>query len=177
MTNEIAEIFLASSSRTLSTWLERIENCVAQLTPDQIWWRGQENSNAIGNLILHLSGNVRQWIISGVGGVADARDRDAEFGQRETIPPEELLHRLRATVREACEVLSHAASQDLATRRHIQRWDLTLLEAIHHSTEHFALHAGQIAYATKLLTGSDLGFYSAVSKPLAKTPSAQKVTL
>jgi uncharacterized damage-inducible protein DinB len=177
MTNEITEIFLASSRRTLTTWLERIEKCVGQLTPEQIWWRGQENSNAIGNLMLHLSGNVRQWIISGVGGTPDTRNRGAEFAQREPMTIEELLRRLRATVEEACDVLSRAGSQDLTEKRHIQRWEITLLEAVHHSTEHFALHAGQILYATKLLTGSDLGFYGALSKPLPKTATAPKETL
>ena len=172
--NEISEIFLASSRKTLATWIERIEKCVVQLTPKQIWWRGQASSNAIGNLLLHLSGNVRQWIIAGVGGAPDTRKRDAEFAEREPLAPLELVERLKATVREADDVLSRLKSEDLLGRRQIQLWDVTVLEAIHHVTHHFALHAGQILYATKLLTGADLGFYRALGKQIqpqeTKTP-------
>ena len=80
--SEISAIFLDASRKTLSTWLGRVEKCLGQLTPEQIWWRGQDNSNAIGNLVLHLCGNVRQWIVAGVGGAPDTRNRDAEFAQR-----------------------------------------------------------------------------------------------
>ncbi len=157
---DIAQQFLDASRKTLSAWMERIETCVAQLTPEQIWWRGADNSNAIGNILLHLSGNIRQWIVSGVGGAPDTRNRDAEFAQRDPLPPAELLERLKSTVEEADHVLARLTDQDLTERRMIQKvYDVTVLEAIHHVTEHFALHAGQIAYATKLLTGQDLGFY------------------
>ncbi len=162
---DIAQQFLAASRHTLSVWMGRIETCVAQLTPEQIWWRGAENSNAIGNILLHLSGNIRQWIISGVGGAPDTRNRDAEFAQREPLPPVELLQRLKATVQEADQVLARLTDRDLTERRLIQKvYDVTALEAIHHVTEHFALHAGQITYATKLLTGEDLGFYRHLQK-------------
>ena len=158
--SEVSNLFLSSSRKTLSVWLGRIEKCVSQLTPEQIWWRGQENSNAIGNLLLHLSGNIRQWIISGVGGAPDTRNRDAEFAQREMIPTEELVERLKTTVLEADAVLARLTEDDLEQRRRIQvRYDVTVLEAIHHVVEHFAMHAGQILYATKLLTGEDLGFF------------------
>ena len=109
--------------------------------------------------MLHLSGNVRQWIVSGVGGAPDTRNRDAEFAQREPLAAGELLERLRAAVRDADEVLARLQEADLTASRRIQVYDVTVLEAIHHVTEHFALHSGQILYATKLLTGEDLGFY------------------
>lgn len=160
----LTRLFLSASRKTLSTWLERIEKCVAQLTPDQIWWRGQDNSNAIGNLMLHLSGNVRQWIVSGVGGAPDVRNRDAEFARRDPISATELLERLRAAVRDADAVLARLTDEDLPQQRHIQVYDVTVLEAVHHVTEHFALHAGQILYAAKLLTGADLGFYRHLPK-------------
>jgi len=160
---EISRMFVAASRQTLSKWLERIEKCLTPLTSEQIWWRGADNSNAIGNLILHLSGNVRQWIVSGVGGSPDHRDRDAEFACRDSLPLEELRGRLGAAVRAADEVLARLTEDELGQRRHIQGYEVTVLEAIHHVTEHFALHAGQILYATKLLTGQDLGFYRHLS--------------
>ncbi|HYM10009.1 MAG TPA: DinB family protein [Bryobacterales bacterium] len=159
MPADITQQFLASSRQTFATWLARIEKCVDQLTPEQIWWRGADNSNAVGNLMLHLAGNVRQWIVSGVGDTADMRNRDAEFAQREALPANDLRERLRAAVRDADAVLGRLTTDDLTQPRRIQNYDVTVLEAIHHVTEHFALHAGQILYATKLLTGADLGFY------------------
>jgi uncharacterized damage-inducible protein DinB len=156
---EITAVFINASRKALATWLERIQKCVDELTLEQIWWRGQENSNAIGNLMLHLSGNVRQWIASGVGGAPDTRNRNAEFAQRDAVPAAELLQRLRAAVADADQVLASLTAENLLERRQIQKYDVTVLEAIHHVTEHFALHTGQIIYATKLLTGQDLGFY------------------
>jgi len=160
----IDEEFLSASRKTLSKWRERIEKCLGELCEEQIWWRGQENSNAIGNLVLHVAGNARQWIVAGVGKAADTRDRDAEFARREPIAAAELLARLNAAVADADDVLARIRAEDLLEERHIQVYDVTVLQAIHHVTEHFAMHAGQILYATKLLTGSDLGFYRHLSK-------------
>ena len=162
---DVSTAFVAASRKSLDQWLGRIEKCLDQLTEEQIWWRGQENSNAVGNLVLHLSGNVRQWIIAGVGGEKDVRDRDSEFAQREALPIAELRKRLREAVQEADAVLAKLKPEDLLPSRHIQVYDVTVLEAIHHVTEHFALHAGQIIYATKLMTGEDLGFYKNLQKP------------
>lgn len=162
----LGEVFLASSRQTLTRWSGRIDTCLQQLTLEQIWWRQGENSNAVGNLVLHLCGNVRQWIICGAGGAADARNRDAEFAQREAISVAELRERLAATVAEADGVLARLTEDELRAQRHIQVYDITVLEAVHDSVAHFALHAGQILYATKLLTGADLGFY----KHLSGTP-------
>ena len=149
--------FLKFSCEKLTELTARIETCVARLTPEQIWARGADNENAVGNLLLHLSGNVRQWIISGVGGAEDRRDRDSEFGARSGT---DALDRLRATVSEAVEVLKALPHEKLQEKRNIQKhWDLTVLEAIYHVVEHFSMHTGQIIFATKLLTGSDLGFY------------------
>ena len=155
MSNE-AE-FLKYSCEKLTELLGRIETCVAKLTPEQVWMRGAENENAVGNLMLHLSGNVRQWIICGVGGAQDHRNREAEFDARSGS---DALEGLKATVAEAASVIKSLPHGTLAEKRNIQKhWDLTVLEAIYHVVEHFSMHTGQIIFATKLLTGSDLGFY------------------
>src|SRR5579885_430509 len=120
MNEEISSIFLEASRKTLSTWLERVEKCLEQLTPEQIWWRGRENANAIGNLMLHLDGNVRQWILSGIGGAPDTRNREAEFAQREPLDAAALRERLRAAVQEARQVIGRLTPGDLAQRRRIQ---------------------------------------------------------
>ena len=150
--------FLKFSCEKLTELSGRIETCVAKLTPEQIWTRGAENENAVGNLMLHLAGNVRQWIICGVGGAEDRRDRDSEFDAR---TGGDALDRLRSTVAEAVALLTALPPATLAERRTIQKhWDLTVLEAIYHVVEHFSMHTGQIIFATKLLTGTDLGFYA-----------------
>jgi uncharacterized damage-inducible protein DinB len=155
MSNE--EAFLKFSCEKLTELTQRIETCVAKLTPEQIWARGTGNENAIGNLMLHLSGNIRQWIICGVGGAEDRRDRDSEFAAQSG---DDALQRLRSAVSETVALLKDLPPAKLQEKRTIQKhWDLTVLEAIYHVVEHFSMHTGQIIFATKLLTGSDLGFY------------------
>ena len=143
----------------LGHYLPKIERCLEKLTNEQIWWRANEESNSIGNLILHLCGNARQWIVSGVGGQPDARVRDAEFEQREVISRDQLLTLLRSTLSEIETVLRTLDPSTLLEHRQIQGHDVDLLEAIFHVTEHFSMHAGQIFLLTKLLTATDLRFY------------------
>ena len=155
MSNE-AE-FLKFSSEKLTELYGRIATCVDQLSPEQIWARGTPNENAVGNLVLHLAGNVRQWILCGVGGAEDLRDRDSEFDARSG---EDVLDRLRPVVEEAVALIASLQHERLGERKTIQKhWNLTVLEAIYHVVEHFSMHTGQIIFATKLLTGADLGFY------------------
>jgi uncharacterized damage-inducible protein DinB len=156
-------LFLDCSVRRLEQMLDRISSCVSPLTQEQIWARGGENENAIGNLMLHLAGNVRQWIVSGAGGRPDVRDRDSEFAARGGIQKEEVLYRLRQTVGEAVAVIAALTSERLAERVTIQDYDVTVLEAVYHVVEHFSMHTGQIIFATKMLTGADLGFYRHLS--------------
>jgi len=160
----LAREFIEISRRQLRTRLERIEACVGRLGPEQIWGREHQTENAIGNLILHLAGNVRQWIICGVGGAPDQRNRDAEFSRREPIPAAELLARLRQTIDEADAVLAGVPANELLVKRGIQVYDVTVIEAIFHVVEHFAEHTGQIIWATKRMTGEDLGFFRYLSK-------------
>ena len=153
-------LFLDCSARRLKQNVDRLDKCLARLTEDQVWLRGHESENAVGNLLLHLAGNVRQWIVSGIGGTPDSRDRDSEFNAREGPPKSALLAMLRATVEEACKVIEPLSPERLATTVHVQKYDVSVLEAIYHVVEHFAQHTGQIIFATKLLTGEELGFYT-----------------
>jgi len=137
----------------------RIETCLSGLAEMQIWARSSENENAIGNLVLHLNGNVRQWIVSGVGGRPDIRQRDAEFAARGGGSGTELAARLKEAVEEAAGVLVELTPERLGERIVVQHYDVTVLEAIYHVVEHFSGHTGQIIFATKMLTGADLGFY------------------
>src|ERR1700720_1568964 len=153
------EAFLDYSARKLQQLGLRIETCLGALNQDQVWARAGDNENAVGNLVLHLSGNVRQWIVSGVGGQTDIRDRDAEFSAKGGASVADLAQRLRATVDEAVAVLKAVPEQRMRERIVVQKYEVTVLEAIYHVVEHFSMHTGQIIFATKMLTGSDLGFY------------------
>jgi len=138
--------------------LPRIRRCLTALSERELWWRGNEASNSVGNLVLHLEGNVRQWIIAGLGGAPDRRERDREFAERGPIPRRALLARLRRTVAEACRVVSKLSPRDLARVYVIQGFRVTGLQAVAHVTEHFTYHSGQIIFATKLLRAKDLRF-------------------
>src|SRR2546423_14834865 len=112
--NDIGQEFIERSRyHFIQDFLPKIERCLERLTDDQLWWRPNEQSNSIGNLLLHLSGNARQWIVCGVGGAADARNRDAEFAQRDVIPRGELHSLLKRTLAEVEPTLSRFDSDRL----------------------------------------------------------------
>ncbi|HXJ95703.1 MAG TPA: DUF1572 family protein [Terriglobia bacterium] len=138
--------------------LPRIERCFDLLSPEQIWWRPNPASNSAGNLALHLAGNVRQWIVSAVGGAPDARQRDQEFAERGPLPDPELVKVLRVSVRDACRVLRRLSAVELARIYTIQGLQVTGLNAIFHVVEHFAFHTGQIIFISKQQLRRDLDF-------------------
>jgi len=163
-------LFLEFSTKKLRQFLHRIQTCLDLLTEEQIWFRGSDASNAVGNLCLHLAGNVRQWLIHGVGGAPDLRERDAEFDARGDCSKTILLQRLSATVHEACQLLEALPPADLTRVVRPQHYEVTVLEAIYHVVEHFAQHTGQILFATKELTSKDLGFYAHLSRSQTPPP-------
>ena len=165
-------LFLDCSAKTLEQDRSRIETCLGMLTDEQVWARGSANENAIGNLVLHLCGNVRQWIVSGAGGRPGSRDRDSEFAAAGGIPVAELAERLRTVVEDAVAVLSAVTAERLVEPLVVQGYHVTGLEAIYHSVEHFSMHTGQIIFITKMLTGTDLGFYRHLSKASGRQQSA-----
>jgi len=157
--------FLNYACDKLTQLCGRIDICLLKLAPEQIWMRGSENQNAVGNLVLHLTGNVRQWILSGIGGAPNSRVRDLEFSARGGESAAVLGQRLRETVDSAVELLRSLPPARLTERITIQGHDVTLVEAIFHVVEHFSGHTSQIIFITKMVTGEDLGFYSYLSNP------------
>jgi uncharacterized damage-inducible protein DinB len=141
-------------------YLPKIAYCLDQLENEDIWWRPNDASNSIGNLILHLAGNVRQWIVHGISGAPDVRDRPREFNAGETQTKAELMKHLRSTLDAVDAALALLNPDTLHESRTVQGLDVTVLQALYHVVEHFAMHTGQIVYITKLRTGADLGFYS-----------------
>src|SRR5450432_1364100 len=156
----VSKAFVAQARTLLSSdYLPKIERCLETLTDEHLWWRSHENSNSIGNLLLHLSGNARQWIVGGLGAVADRRQRQSEFDERSVKSKAELLTRLKETIAAVDAVLDGFDPALLLMSHQIQAREVTALEAIFHVVEHFSMHTGQIILLTKLLTGNDLRFY------------------
>lgn len=162
---ELAADFLAfSREKLLEQYWPRLRTCVESLNDEQIWWRPNDASNSIGNLLLHLNGNVRQWLVSSFNHQADKRDRPAEFAERRAIPAAEVLETLSATMQEASEVLARLTEADLVAPFDIQGYKVTGLKAVYQVVEHFAMHYGQIVFITKLVRAKDLGFYRELDK-------------
>jgi len=152
------ETFLRFAAENLNEHVGRIRRCVGLLTDEQVWYRANENSNSIGNLLLHLRGNITQWIVSNLGGRAFERDRPAEFAQRVVIAKDVLMRQLEEAVAATTEVI-RGGREKLGQRYKIQAYDVSGLEAIFHVVEHFAYHTGQIITTTKWLLDVDLSLY------------------
>lgn len=158
--NEVSRAFVQQARQLLkSEYLPKLEGCLNILTDEQVWWRANPESNSIGNLCLHLAGNARQWIVSGLGGETDARARQREFDERAMIPNSELLSTLRETLEDVDNVLARFDLERCLEQHEIQGTKVTALAAIFHVTEHFSMHTGQIILLTKMLSQRDLGFY------------------
>ncbi|HMA02690.1 MAG TPA: DinB family protein [Gemmatimonadaceae bacterium] len=139
-----------------ANYLPKLERCLDALDEDDVWWRPNDASNSIGNLMLHLDGSTRAWVLRVAGGRQVVRDRDAEFSERGPIAKAALLARLRATLAEVDEVLSALTEQTLLERRDSPQGEVTVLWGVLHAVEHFAMHTGQIIVLTKLRTGAAL---------------------
>lgn len=157
---DVAGEFISRSRHFLGyEYPTKILRCLDELPSDALWRRVDAQSNSIGNLLLHLTGNVRQWIISSVGGAPDHRQRSGEFAAREGDESHALFAMLRATLDEADAVIATLTTDTLGERRTIQGREVSVLDAVYHVVEHFALHTGQIILLTKLFAPGAIRFY------------------
>lgn len=160
-----SDLFLAfSRQKLLNQYWPRLQACVGQLDDGQVWWRPNESSNSIGNLVLHLEGNVRQWLVASFREETDARNRAAEFSSSSGSSAIELLAKLGGTMDEAAAVLGALTEDQLRAPYEIQGYHIRGLDAVYQVVEHFGLHYGQIAYITKMLTDRNLGFYKELDR-------------
>jgi uncharacterized damage-inducible protein DinB len=165
------DLFLAFSVNKLNQLSSRILDCLDRLSEEDIWARGDDAQNAVGNLVLHLCGNLGQWIGTGVAGRPNTRQRDQEFAARGGVSKQELKQRLEGAVADACSVVAAVPPQRLLEKTVVQNYEVSVLDAIYHVVEHFAQHTGQIIYFTKLVTRQDLGYYSHLARPQQPTPT------
>jgi uncharacterized damage-inducible protein DinB len=159
MHSDIATLFLVHSRNKLRHMCEHIETCLIRLSDDRIWSRGAAHENSIGNLVLHLCGNARQWICAGVGGEQDIRDREGEFSARGGLSGADLISHLKQTIDRAVATLDRVTAARLLDEINPQTGPVSVLEAIYQVVGHFQQHTGQIIFATKILAGEDLGLY------------------
>jgi len=140
----------------------RIAKCLDQLSEEEVWQRPNAASNSMGNLILHLCGNITQYIISSLGGKEDLRVRDEEFSANGGYSKKDLIQKLQSTVEAANEVIQNTSEDELLRVRPVQAYEFSGLGNIIHAVEHYSYHTGQIAFWTKLVKNKDLGFYAGV---------------
>jgi uncharacterized damage-inducible protein DinB len=156
---DITTLFITHSVTKLKKMSEALALCLSKLSEDQIWHRSSDNENAIGNLILHLCGNMQQWIGSGVGGAQDVRVREAEFAARGNLSKDALLELLQERLAHNLAIIEAVTPARLVERITPQGYDVSVLDAIYQVVGHFQQHTGQIIFATKLLTSEDLQIF------------------
>lgn len=166
----IAEAYVAEARKQLAKATRVLRHCLDQLIDEQLSWRPRGSMNSIGNLILHLCGNVRQWIISGVGGEPDQRNRPFEFADRGPFTKEDLIRDLDETVEKANNVLFAVESSRLLVPRCIQGFENTGLSAIFDSVAHFKGHTQEIVCLTRMQLGDDYRFEWAPTTPEEGAP-------
>lgn len=154
MKSDYAKEFIAQSRAFLAEdYLPKIERCIGALTDEDVWWRPDEGSNSIGNLMLHLEGSTRNWIADVAGGENHPRNRQQEFDERRKIPRSELMDRMRKMLAEADAVLARLNPEVLLERRQSRMDEVNVMWAIYHAVEHFSMHTGQIIMLAKMRTG------------------------
>ncbi|MCP9237541.1 DinB family protein [Lewinella sp. JB7] len=159
----VRQSFLAAAVHFLQWNRDRIAICLQELTEEEVWLRPNEQSNSVGNQLLHLNGNIRQWILTGLGGKYDDRIRDAEFSATEGKSKEELYSALNATIAEAIGVVQTLDEATLTTVRPVQAFVHDGTFIVLHVVEHLSYHTGQIVFWTKQLRNKDLDLYGGVN--------------
>lgn len=172
--SQLGHAFLHESAKYLrEVYLLRIERALAILPERDLWRRPHDGVISVGVILQHLEGNVRQWIVSGLGGASDERERAVEFEQHERATVSELLANLRSTVERAAEVIEALGKRDLKRTHTIQGFEITGLDALYHVVEHFSWHTGQLVWIAKACAGRShgLSFYDTSAINAAKNPA------
>ncbi len=158
--NALTTVFIAEIKRRLfEENVFRLKKCLAELTDEQIWYRPNMASNSVGNLVLHLHGNVRQWVVAGLGKNKDVRERQEEFDEQGPVPVAKMLADIDQLMLEVDAILDNTIVADLLEVRNVQGFQESGLSILVHITEHFSYHVGQMTYIVKMLKVKDMGYY------------------
>ena len=160
MTSSLAQEFIKQSIYYFNINTPRIKACLGELKEDEVWQSPGLASNSIGNLVLHLCGNITQYVISSLGNTEDNRDRDKEFSEKGGYTITMLFDKLSGTVKRATEIINTLDENALTKNYSVQGFNLSGIGIIIHVTEHYSYHTGQIAFYTKQLRNKDMGFYA-----------------
>jgi uncharacterized damage-inducible protein DinB len=153
------QLIAETRRRLMEEGVPRIKKCLAELSEAEIWYRPNEHSNSVGNLVLHLCGNVRQWLLSSLGGQADTRKRQSEFDERGPIPASALTQRLDEVMDEVEKLLEGLTTEQILQSYTVQGFQETGVSILVHVIEHFSYHVGQITYFVKWRKDREMGFY------------------
>ena len=156
--DKISREFIQESVHLLQQSLRKINHCLNQLDADQIWWRPEPGLNSIGNLVLHVCGNLNQWAVCGIPESKAERQREQEFHVDARVSREELESLLVNTVEQACQTLQSLSASLLLEPRQIQGFSISVMGAISHTVPHFVGHTHQIIYITRLQKGAQYQF-------------------
>ena len=160
MESLVSAEFVTQAIKRINQCTEKVEACLKELDEKDLWFSPNEHLNSIGNLMLHLCGNIRQHIISALDNKPDKRERDLEFSTDGGYKKDELFQKLRETAAEAVKVIHRQKPDGLLRVRISQGMAHTGVDSVLHVTEHYSYHTGQIVLLTKLLKNIDLGFYT-----------------
>lgn len=156
----LTNAFIAEIKRRLfEENIPRLKKCLEKLSDEQIWYRPNNSSNSVGNLVLHLHGNVRQWVVAGLAKNPDVRERQKEFDERGPVPREQMVADMDKLMMEVDHILNQVRSKDLLEVQNVQGYQESGLSILVHITEHFSYHVGQMTYIVKMLKDTDMGYY------------------
>ena len=150
---DISREFNLQCRALLDQSLQKIVHCLEQIEEHHLWYRPVRDLNSIGNLLLHINGNLRQWAIASLTGGTDVRQRDREFLQNAQGTVNELLDLTVETVSEATVVIASIPADRLLDRVVIQGFDVSVMQAVMHTTTHFQGHTHQIIMLTRWQLG------------------------
>jgi len=163
MPEKFIKEFISESLRRIDENTQKLSVCLNEFEEPDVWKRPNPHSNSVGNIILHLCGNIRQYAISSLGNMKDIRERDKEFSAEGGYMKSELLKKLTETIEQAKSIIQSAGEEELLRKRKVQGYLHSGVGIIVHITEHYSYHTGQIIFWTKLLKDKDLGFYAGVN--------------
>jgi len=145
--------FLQETDARFERACNSVAHCLNQLNDEQLWMRPTPHVNSIGIILQHLSGNLRQWIVSGIGGAEDIRRRAQEFEEGEHCSTVEMLEKFKALIIECRAIVQRLTVEELTEHRRIQGFERNVLNAIYGTLTHLNLHVGQILFITHLILG------------------------
>src|SRR5579862_6848841 len=163
--------FISQSIIRIDENTVKVKSCMKVLDDNEIWFQPNEHVNSVGNTILHLCGNIRQYVISSMGGRTDIRERDLEFSTRGGFTNAELILKLSETLEEAKSIIASSTEENLQRQQIVQKTSYSGIGIIVHITEHYSYHTGQIILLTKLFKNIDMGFYAGKNLNARNQPS------